>query len=365
MNRSKGETLRVGAVGCGSVANHVHIPVLLALEDTEIVAVCDIDKRVALETAKRFGIRKSYGDFSDMINGETLDLVDVCTPPRTHSHLSVHAMDAGLHVLVEKPMATSVCEADDMVAASKKNGVKLCVVHNHLFSPVVQKAKRLLDAGVIGELVDVETRILVNMGGGVSMQDHWYHDLPGGILGDYGPHAVYLELAFLGGINSIRAIAHESSDLPWVHADELKVLLKGENALGAFTINCNSSRSSYSMDIYGSKKILHLDIYPNDHIIQYGARGVGRWSLLLDNLMSSIRMHASVLAGTRSLLTMNSWGRILETHRFLIRRFSESIRNDKEPPVTGEAGRETVRILEEIWKQIGQPTGTQSRCVES
>ena len=144
--------LRGGIAGCGAVITTTHMPGWRALKDVEIVAVCDQREEVARAVARRWGVPAAYGDLSQMLSSEKLDFVDICTPPLTHCQLAMQAMEARLHVLVEKPMATMLSEADEMVATAREYGVKLCVIHNILFSPVVQKAKSLIDTGAIGEL---------------------------------------------------------------------------------------------------------------------------------------------------------------------------------------------------------------------
>jgi predicted dehydrogenase len=149
----------VGIVGCGAATQTAHIPSLLKIGNVEIVA-CDKDEELAKRVAERFHINKYYADFPQMLNRERLDIIDICTPPNTHATLSIQAMEAGCHVLVEKPMASSVKEADEMVSASKRNRVKLCVVHNNLFDPMVMRAKSIISQGGIGDLTANRYRVL-------------------------------------------------------------------------------------------------------------------------------------------------------------------------------------------------------------
>lgn len=96
------EALRVGLVGCGEIAD-VHIPAILKLEHVELVAVCDLDEDLARKVARRYSVGSYYTDLSELLLKGQLDLVDITTPPRTHLALSIKAMEAGCHVLVEKP----------------------------------------------------------------------------------------------------------------------------------------------------------------------------------------------------------------------------------------------------------------------
>lgn len=346
--------LKGGIVGCGLVANVSHLPVFQGLRELQIVALCDPMESVALRTGKRWDIPKTYCDPSRMLHEERLDFVDICSPPQTHSALAIQAMEAGMHVLVEKPMALSVSEADKMISISKKHHVKLCVIHNFLFTPPIQKAKYLVDTGAIGDLITVHIEMLATRRL-LSKQDHWAHSLPGGIFSDYAPHAIYLESTFLGNINSVKAIARKHSDFPWVRADEFKVLLEAENGLGGFTISFNSPRYSFTMDIFGTKSILHIDNFSMS-TVRHKA-GVNRIrDLVVDDLKSSFQLVMGAFSSSLKAVVGQRWYN--SGHRVIIQRFIESIRSNIDPPVTGEESRETLRALEDIWKQIGSPTSS-------
>ncbi|OYT53638.1 MAG: hypothetical protein B6U77_03595 [Candidatus Hecatellales archaeon ex4484_218] len=191
-------SLKVGVVGCGEIAKNVHIPIFKSLKDVEVVAVCDKNKSLVFETSKIFNIPKAYTDIDKMLQDESLDLVSICTPPQTHFNLSIRAMSFGVHVLVEKPMALTLKEAEKMVTVSRKNKVKLCIAHNFLFNPVIQKSKKIVEKGIIGKIINVEVNIFSKISGKLANPNHWCHHLPGGIIGEYGPHAVPLKLIFLG-----------------------------------------------------------------------------------------------------------------------------------------------------------------------
>ena len=342
--------MRVGIFGCGRIANEMHIPAWLRIKDVKIVAVCDRRENIAKLTAEQFGIGEFYEDLSSMLETQNLDLVDICTPPQTHSSFSIEAMNAGCHVLVEKPMATSVKEADEMIVASKKNDVKLSVVHQLLFNPTVRKAKSLIDKGAIGDLVDVNATFLErNDSVLITNQDHWCHNLPGGIFGECAPHAVYFNLALIGNVKSVHVLSKKLTDSDWMDADILKVLLDAENATGSFTLSCLSSRNSVTADIFGTKKHLHLDMHTQ--IMTHHKRAVSSHSKAFDALSSGFQM----FVGTASTSAKVLLGRNRTAHSILIKNLFESIRDNKETPVTVEEGREAVRILEMIWEKIRTP----------
>jgi predicted dehydrogenase len=219
--------LRLGIVGCGGIATDVHIPNWLALKDrVRLFAVCDQNENLSKQTAKKFGIDRSYKNLSDMLDAENLDIVDICTPPQTHAALAIDAMNAGCNVITEKPMALSTEEADKIIAASEKNKVKFCIVHNFLFEPMFQEAKHLAESGLIGELRGVESEMSIV--GTYLQKGHWVHDLPGGIFSELAPHPIYLSLEFLENIHSVHAIFKKFCSFPWVAADEMRAILEAK-----------------------------------------------------------------------------------------------------------------------------------------
>ena len=113
--------LRVGLIGSGFIAKQKHLPAWKKLgRKAQVVALCDPQVAQAQELARIHGIPKVYGDFQEMLQAERLDAVDICSPPRTHADLAVRSLEAGAHALIEKPMAISTEECDQIIRASKK-----------------------------------------------------------------------------------------------------------------------------------------------------------------------------------------------------------------------------------------------------
>ncbi|MCK4823270.1 Gfo/Idh/MocA family oxidoreductase, partial [bacterium] len=326
--------LKGGIVGCGWISHFSHIPAFRKIKNAEIIAVCDQSEELARKTASRFNIPKAYRDFSLMLKEEQLDFIDICSPPHTHFELCMEAMEAGLHNLTEKPMVLNTAEAEEVISTSKKNKLKVCVIHNFLFNPVVQKAITLVNAGAIGELVSIDIKIFDSKKGIISQPHRWCHSMPGGIFGEYGPHAVYLALAFIGHIESLKAVAKKHTNFDWVKADELKVLLMAENGLGSFSISGNSPRPSFTIDIFGTEDNLHLDNFIMT-LTQYNY-GLNRTrDIVIDNLLSSYKL---IRAYVERKIFGHKWYK--NGHEKIIKGFIKSIINNTEPPVSAEKGKE-------------------------
>ena len=97
--------LQVAVVGCGLISQWHHIPILMKMRDVKLASICDENEDLVKGTARRFGVDKYYTDYSEMLSIGEVNMVNICTPPQTHLKLSMQAIEAGCHVLVEKPMA--------------------------------------------------------------------------------------------------------------------------------------------------------------------------------------------------------------------------------------------------------------------
>ena len=339
--------MRVGIIGCGTVSEW-HIHHISRNTGVEIVGVCDTDKERAQEISHRFGIRHIYRDAGDMLKERHPDVVHILTPPDTHKELSIQAMEAGCHVLVEKPMALNVKEADEMIAASRHHRVTLGICHNHLFDPAVLEAKELVARGAIGRVIAVETFWMPYLAGNRYRTTQWIYELPGGIFHEVAPHPVYLLMEFLKTSRVVSALSKKTgSDLP-TPSDELRVLLDGESGQGSLSISLCANPYLVFLDIYGTDMSIRVDI-TNNTLVKFKRSGLGKISKALVNIDHSLQLLSKTITNTIG----NLQGRRPLGHATLIEKFYESLRKGTDPPVTGEDGRAAVAVLDQIWAKLG------------
>jgi len=146
------EKVRLGIVGLGWVSQVFHIPILSKFDDVEIVAVCDRDKSRSKMIAERFGFRKCYTDYEEMLAHEELDVIDVCTSTDAHLPVTLASLKAGKDVFVEKPIARRHAEAVQMAEAAKEFKRKLMVGMNNRFRPDTIILKSFLDKEELGKI---------------------------------------------------------------------------------------------------------------------------------------------------------------------------------------------------------------------
>jgi len=350
--------LNVGIVGCGLVAHMRHIPALLRLRrSVNLCAVCDIDEDLAASTAEMFGIPKVYSGLDDMLSSEELDIVDVCTPPKTHASVAVPAMENGCHILLEKPMASTVSDCDRMIEAANKHGVKFSIVHNNLFNPGFVRLRKLVESGAIGKVTGLRIYWTTPPDEMLSQKDHWAHRLPGGLIGETGPHLVYLSLAFMQKVADVAVYAMSVLDHPWAPFDNFALLLQGEDLVVVSIVlsYTNSSHVAW-IDVLGTEGVLHLDI-PSRVLVRYKCTSLSPFPVAASSVSVAYQIaRGLLLSAGNTALGVDKPGR---GHEVAIEMFVNSVLNNQPVAVTPEDGRETVRVVDMIVKRLSAIQGVQ------
>ncbi|TRZ51238.1 MAG: gfo/Idh/MocA family oxidoreductase [Dehalococcoidia bacterium] len=340
--------LKVGIVGCGFVAKKRHIPGFLRLKkNVTLSAVCDLNQELAKDAAKQFGIPHVYSDLSEMLSKEQLDIVDVCTPPKIHAPVALEAMENGCNVLLEKPMAPSLNDCDKMVEASRKYGVKLSVVHNQNFYPPFLKAQKLVESGAIGKLLGMRVLILTTRDEYIAHENHWIHKLPGGAIGETGPHAVYMSLAFLDNVTDVNVCARKQSDYPWVSYDDYRIELVGENITSSILVSHAGDCNASTVDLFGTDGTINIDLQ-SMLLTRYRRKHLKPTSVA----SSSLSVAGQTINGVVSNVFRVCLGKSMLGHDIMIKKFVESIIHNQPVPVTPEEGRETIRVMETIVRKL-------------
>ncbi|MBQ8508578.1 MAG: Gfo/Idh/MocA family oxidoreductase [Clostridia bacterium] len=189
-------TVRVGIIGCGGIANGKHMPNLKKVPGVEMVAFCDIILSKAEEAKAKFGTPDAavYEDYKKLLEDKSIDVVHVCTPNRCHSFITVDALDAGKHVMCEKPMAINSAEALKMIEAAKRNNKKLTIGYQGRQRPDSQFMKMEADKGTFGDIYYAEAIAIRRRAvptWGVFLNEY---EQGGGPLIDIGTHALDLTL---------------------------------------------------------------------------------------------------------------------------------------------------------------------------
>lgn len=340
--------LRIAVVGCGQIA-WIHLSHITRYKLGQLVGVCDFYGPQLEKTGRAFGVQNLYSDPATMFAEAKPDVVHIVTPPPTHAELAIQAMRAGCHVLVEKPMALSVEQADRMIEVSRETGKSLCVDHNRLFAPPTVKALQLLESGALGELVSVDffqgfglpPRMKLSQ-----FDNQWFSKLPGGLVQDLAPHCIYSLLEFTGQPVNVQISAKRNGLFPAAPAEEVRVTVEGERILGTGTISLSAQPFMNWLALYGSQGTARVNIDNFTLVVKRNRYSHPLFNRVFGSMAEGRQILSSTIGSTFHFATGKQprYPDILE----LIRRFYRSIQTATPPPVVAEKGRETVRLIQEI-----------------
>lgn len=246
--------LGFGVVGCGRIAKR-HLDLLGGgqIDGAELIAICDND-RERLDAARQRHNVAAYDSFDKMLADPSVHVVSVLTPSGMHAEHAIAAANAGKHVIVEKPMALRLEDADAMIAACDRARVKLFVVKQNRLNVPVVKAREALDAGRFGRLVLGTVRVRWKRDQGYYDQDSWRGTWAqdGGVLSNQASHHVDLLEYFMGDVISVHARA--SRMLVNIEAEDTAIatLQFANGALGII----EATNAARPRDLEGSLSVL-------------------------------------------------------------------------------------------------------------
>lgn len=330
--------MNIGLIGCGRVT-HGHMSIYRNMKNVKVVAVSDIDLKKARIFAEKYGSSNFFSDYVDLLEIKDLDLVDVCTPPSTHALITCDAAKFGHNVLVEKPMARSTAECDEMLHESKRHGVKLCVCHNQIFFPSIRRAKSLVDLGYY-DLVSFRTSVkeIPELFGAprwvITPEEK-------GILWEAGCHPAYLQLHFLKNITEVSAFG---SKVRYPVYDDFAVLLRTpDQSYGIIEVSWLAKEPEivYEIDSSDGKRAQIDRTNPNSLIEKSGSSNGGLYSEIKKVLLHFVSSRKTKLG-------------YFIGHYYLISKYMKSLGNDTSPPVPPEEGKRAIKLLECIEESLNK-----------
>jgi predicted dehydrogenase len=199
------EQVKVGVIGTSWWADLAFLPTLQTYERAHLAAICGRNRERADEMAAKFGIPQVFTDYRRMIDQGKLDAVIVSTPDDTHYEMVMAALDAGLHVLCEKPVALNANHARQMYEKAQAAKVKHMVMYTWHWLPPIQRLKQLLDDGYLGQIYHGNFHWLSSFGRSPSYAWRMDADRANGVLGDLGSHMIHLAQWLIGDVAAVSA----------------------------------------------------------------------------------------------------------------------------------------------------------------
>jgi predicted dehydrogenase len=247
--------MRASLIGAGQIARQ-HLACLKTLPDVEVAAVCDLSPATAEAAAERYGIPAWFTDHRVMLEKIRPDVIHVTTPPNSHFKLALDAIDAGCHVIVEKPATPTLQELETLVGRAGNAGRYLVEDYNYLFNNAPREITRRIEAGEFGAVTHVEVMICLDIIGPDGFADpnspHPALTLAGGAIADFLPHLASLAHLYVGPHLTAQKIwmKRKCSPLPY---DEFRAVLRCERGTAALGFSSNSQPDAFWLRVYGER----------------------------------------------------------------------------------------------------------------
>lgn len=326
--------LNFGIIGCGRIA-YKHAEAIKNNEKANLLCVCDIIEERAAEYKDKYGAEAHFTDYRKMLEYSGLDVVNICTPSGMHAEMGIAAAQAGKHVIVEKPMALSLKDADDLIGACDESGVKLAVCFQNRFNPPVQKLRRALEEGRFGKLTHASAIVRWFRPQDYYDQAPWRgtRAMDGGCLMNQSIHNIDLLQWMMGPVESV--FGYTATNLRKIECEDVGVaVLKFKNgALGVIEA---------STTIYPENLEETLNIFGEKGTVVLGGIAVNKietWKFA-----DSTDENGAIDQHQQDVPNVYGFG-----HEALVEDFINAVINNSEPYITGREGRNALEIVLSIY----------------
>lgn len=321
--------IRYAIVGCGHIARK-HAQAIDNAENSILTAVCDTVEERMEEYIQKYGV-KGYTNLDEMLENGEIDVINICTPSGFHADITVKAANAKKHIVVEKPIALTLEDAEKMIHVCDENGVKLAVVHPNRFRPAMIELKQFMDKGMFGKLSHANATVRWNRDQAYYDQAPWRGTkaLDGGVLMNQAIHNLDLMIWLMGDVD--QAFSMDATRFRNIEAEDVSTgVVKFENgALGVV----EAATTIYPKNFEESLTI-------------FGEKGTVKVSGTTANFFEHI-VFEDLDEETKSQLIekvkQDPFGK--PGHQWIIEDMTLAIAENREPVVTGEDGKKALEIV--------------------
>lgn len=320
--------INVAVIGVGNMGRH-HARVYSELENVNLVAICDKNLATAEDLAKQHSC-KAYDDYKVMLKEEKIDAVSIVVPTFLHHRVACDVLDLGCNVFLEKPIATTLEEGEEIIKKAKSKKLKLMIGHIERFNPVVRRLKELLDEGRLGDIISIN----IKRAGGLPPQVK-----NANVVLDLGIHDIDISNYLAGGFPT-DYYGFKSKNLITEQEDSAVILLKYKKLSSFIEVNWVTPVKVRTLDITGTKAFARLDyinqtltLYENSYINNL-TRNYSDFS----EFVAKYTMTDEVKVGIEKAEPLKK-----ELENFLL-----SVTENKPPLVSGEDGLAALKIAIEI-----------------
>ena len=335
MSMPANSKIRVGIIGCGRVTETRHLPALRFLESVEVVALADISVDRLNKVADLFDIKARYVEYQRLLEEPSIDAVAVCVPAQFHVEIGLAALDAGKHILVEKPLALKLNECALLIDRARKSSNKLMIGFNLRWHRLVRQAREMIQQGHVVRIGLMRT-VLTSYHNDVP-QWRQYRESGGGVLFELAVHHFDLWRFLLQ--SEVEEVS--ASTLCGLWEDEAAtVTARMANGVLITSVFAERTSESHELEIYGQSGRLKVSCYDFDGLECFSTAG---FSGDMRNRLRRIASTAKELP--RALFKMRQGGDFIASYRAEWSHFSDAIRNNIPLECTLEDGVQALRVV--------------------
>lgn len=333
------DILGFGIIGCGGIAS-THADIINRIDCATLIGITDVNEKARNSFSERYSTT-AFNTTKELLENKDIDIVCICTPSGLHAELAIEAANFGKHIIVEKPMATNLKDADSMIKACEENNVKLTVIFQLRFSPQIKKLKKALEKNELGRLItgDVymkyyRSQEYYDAGG---WRGTWSMD-GGGALMNQGIHNVDLLYYTMGAVKSV--FAHTKTMARNIETEDTAVALL-EYKSGALGV-IQATTSIYPgfqrrVEINGDKGSVVME---EDTIVSWSTE-----SSEAPNVQESTEKTGMGGTGYKDPFSISSSG-----HELQFIDFINAVKNDRKPIIDHYEGRKSLEIIMAIYE---------------
>lgn len=329
------EKIRFAITGYGNIGRR-HAEHIIHNPETQLVAVCDINEATKAHVPDGVIF---YSSLDQMLASASIDVLCVCTPNYLHEPHTIAGLNAGLHTVVEKPMAISVAECDRMIAASEKNGKTIFAVKQNRYNPPVQEVKKLMAGNELGEIYMIQVNCFWNRGDAYYSGSDWRgkKDKDGGCLFTQFSHFVDILYYLNGPVKQAQGWLHNFAHQHNTEVEDTgSFVLKADNNA---IINFNFTTCSYERNMEGS-----ITIFAEKGTVKIGGQYL--------NTIEYQKLAAAALPNINITAKANDYGLYqgsMSNHDKVIQNVVDFLHYNRPVMTSAQEGREVVKIIEQMY----------------
>jgi predicted dehydrogenase len=339
---------KAAVVGCGVISGE-HLAFLAGASDINLVGVCDLSAAVVDFTAQRFAT-KAFTNVAEMLAATSPDVVHILTPPLSHETLVRQAIDAGCHVVCEKPLAPDSATTRSLVEYAERAGRMVIESQNYRFNDQVETIERLMAEGRLGRIVSTTATVSLGLSSGRLVDPNMpspVTGLPGGAVHDFLPHQAYLVLHPLGypGVRKVSSHWRNISGNAAARFDEVDAIVEfDDDSVARVSVNSRAQPDSFRLVVQGTEGSVEAEFF-HPYVRVDAVRGTSKVAGVLNTAAGGASLIAGAASGFRDKVLRHT---AYHGMARMLREMYDAVANGTEAPVTHKQVVATAELVDAL-----------------